>query len=351
MQKKTGLADLTSDSPAVRTAYAWLGQRRIGFPANADIWHFSFHQATLVPQILDKISRGQYQFSPMQVVNRQQGDALALWGAEDAFVLKIITLTLQTVLPLHPRCKHIKGHGGHKSAVNLAHQWLQSGDVPFVCKTDIKGYYASINKTHLFSLLAGVVDDLIMCDLLAQFLEYSVEQGENFHTPERGIPRGCPLSPLLAGFHLYALDKALSERKGIRYCRFMDDLLIRSRTRWQLKKAVAIMNQWFTEASLEQHPDKTFIGRIQRGFDWLGYQYDARGLCAIAPRALANHHLKIQRLFEQARCQSVHQKAQIEQRMLDYITRWQRWVTAGIDPEFDVLAAKKGTPVTDPGTG
>jgi hypothetical protein len=78
-------------------------------------------------------------------------------------------------------------------------------------------------------------------------------------------------------------------RKDVRYLRFMDDLLILTQTRWQLKRAVAEMNQWFERAGLEQHPErrffcsckngidaipgnKTFIGRIERGFDWLVFR-------------------------------------------------------------------------------
>ena len=30
--------------------------------------------------------------------------------------------------------------------------------------------------------------------------------------------------------------------------------------------------------NLEKHPDKTFIGRIERGFDFLGYHFSRAGL-------------------------------------------------------------------------
>jgi hypothetical protein len=101
---------------------------------------------------------------------------------------------------------------------------------------------------------------------------------------------------LLAGFHLYELDKQLSRRKGVRYLRFMHDLLILTQTRWQLKRAVAEMNQWFEKAGLQQHPDKTFIGRIERGFDWLGYQFNESGLVRPAQKSTMKFTLNIRRL-------------------------------------------------------
>ena len=38
---------------------------------------------------------------------------------------------------------------------------------------------------------------------------------------------------------------------------------------------------------LEKHPDKTFIGRIERGFDFLGYHFSPANL-AVAKKANAN---------------------------------------------------------------
>ena len=33
-----------------------------------------------------------------------------------------------------------------------------------------------------------------------------------------------------------------------------------------------------TGLKLEKHPDKTFIGRIEKGFDFLGYHFRREGL-------------------------------------------------------------------------
>ena len=47
---------------------------------------------------------------------------------------------------------------------------------------------------------------------------------------ERGISRGCPLSPLLGALFLRALDAAM-KRLGVFYMRFMDDVLVLDPTR------------------------------------------------------------------------------------------------------------------------
>ncbi len=63
---------------------------------------------------------------------------------------------------------------------------------------------------------------------------------------------------------------------GLLYARFMDDWIILAPSRWKLLGAVKIANQTLAELKLEKHPDKTFIGRISRGFDFLGYNFGFR---------------------------------------------------------------------------
>jgi hypothetical protein len=52
----------------------------------------------------------------------------------------------------------------------------------------------------------------------------------------------------------------------------MDDILVLAPTRWKLRKAFGLVNQTLDALLLEKHPDKTFIGKVCRGFDFLGYR-------------------------------------------------------------------------------
>jgi len=55
-------------------------------------------------------------------------------------------------------------------------------------------------------------------------------------------------------------------RSGQFYMRFMDDILVLAPTRWRFRKAVKAV---LVSLTLEKYPDKTFVGRIERGFDFL----------------------------------------------------------------------------------
>ena len=54
------------------------------------------------------------------------------------------------------------------------------------------------------------------------------------------------------------------EATGLTYARFMDHWVILAPTRWRLRRAIRIVNEMLRELRVEQHPDKMFIGRIER---------------------------------------------------------------------------------------
>ena len=76
--------------------------------------------------------------------------------------------------------------------------------------------------------------------------------------------------------------------------------------------------------SLEKHPDKTFIGRIERGFDFLGYHFSPEGL-SVAKKTIENFIEKASRLYEQKRSAGSSATA-----LEVYVRQWLRWSRAGL---------------------
>ena len=119
------------------------------------------------------------------------------------------------------------------------------------------------------------------------------------------------------------LDAAAAKLR-LFYIRFMDDILILAPTRWQLRGAVKVVNQTLGVLSLEKHPAKTFIGRIERGFDFLGYHFSPAGL-AVAKKTIANFIEKASRLYEQER-----RVGSTASTLEMYVRRWLRWAVSGV---------------------
>ncbi|MHA0954058.1 reverse transcriptase domain-containing protein [Enterobacter ludwigii] len=206
-------------------------------------------------------------------------------------------------------------------AESRARHHLRHNSTPFVFRTDIKGYYAAINKQRLYNQLSRHITHPVLLNLLWQFLHYSVEDGGNFHTPRKGISRGAALSPLLAAFHLYELDCQFSRQSRARYARYMDDFIILAPTQWPLRRAVRDLKHFLNTFGLTLHPDKTQPGKTEKGFDWMGLWFKQHGIHSIAPRAVSKHRLQCRRLYEQIR--HLNQDLQAA-RMALYRSRWVR---------------------------
>ncbi len=101
----------------------------------------------------------------------------------------------------------------------------------------------------------------------------------------------------------------------------MDDWVILAPTRWSLRRAVRMVNQTLHELRLEQHPDKTFVGRIERGFTFLGYWITEKGVTGVAPSAWQGFQERLARLYEQDAPRE-ETRRQIEL----YVGRWKQWV-------------------------
>ena len=78
---------------------------------------------------------------------------------------------------------------------------------------------------------------------------------------------------------------------------------------------------WGGDKAVEKDPDKTFIDRITKGFDFLGYSFEPKGL-SIAPKTLANFLERKTQLYEQGAT---------VRRIGQYVRCWWRWVRAGLE--------------------
>jgi hypothetical protein len=302
-------------------AFAWVCQRRRAWPADADIWSFRRDWRDERQCLKAALLSGRFRLGLLQRVTKADGSEADLWSARDALVLKALTLVLARVLPVSPRCTHIKGNGGAKAAVRQVRAALATNR--FVLRTDVKSYYASIDHLLLMDRLALYIRELNILNLLGQYLRRTAESGGWFWDCERGISLGCPLSPLIGAFFLDDLDRRMTAT-ALFYIHFMDDILVLAPTRWKLRRAVRLVNEIGGALRLEKHPDKTAIGRIERGFDFLGYRFSREGL-GLAKATIQKFVERAARLYEQGR-----EQPNGCSRLGVYIRRWVGWAQGGL---------------------
>jgi RNA-directed DNA polymerase len=308
------------------TAFAWLCNRRIDYANSADVWNVRRRWRELKIQLQDSLLRGQYRFSPLHRIHID-GECIELWAALDAMVLKALAMVLNRRLDFPKSCYHVPGKdGGAKRGAKAAVRHI-CGQLPenqFVFRSDVKSYYASIDDAVLLALVRDCIDDRRVLDLVGQYLHRTVDENCLYTTMTVGISLGCPLSPVMAALYLEPLDRRL-EATSLSYARFMDDWVVLAPTRWSLRRAVVIVNETLRELRVEQHPDKTFVGWITRGFTFLGYWITEKGVTGVAPSTWEAFHGRVARLYEQnAPLEEIRRGVEL------YVRRWKRWVLSGV---------------------
>ncbi len=151
---------------------------------------------------------------------------------------------------------------------------------------------------------------------------------------EQGLPLGSPLSPLLGAIALFPLDEIMPTFDDVHYIRFMDDWCVLCRTRQQLRRVVRSTHKALERCGdLKLHPDKTFIGKIDKGFDFLGYHFDGRAQTP-ATSTIDRSKAKLLALYERITRYPFKRKVQktlsIKEKMVQYWKRFCRWLFAAV---------------------
>jgi hypothetical protein len=230
-------------------------------------------------------------------------------------------------------CYHLKGRGGIKKAIRDLRSHLDTGKHPFIIRSDAKSYYAHIRHHKLVGILNDNGLSREVCHVTTQLCQRTTVRGGIYSECQQGIPLGCAASPALAAIYLSPLDKAISKIPGVKYLRYMDDWIILCPSRWKMRRAVKLMHQILDTLGLRVHPDKTFIGKVSKGFDFLGVQFSNPApsspliIPTIQPSSVAQSRLRKRldkhlsqaaQLYEQGR---LHTLARLEL----HLTHWLRY--------------------------
>ena len=240
--------------------------------------------------------------------------------SRDRLVIRALAQVLQPLLceTLSPHCTHLRDHGGLHEAVRATNQHLAAQPKAQVIKSDVQSYYAHIDHLILAEQLRVLFPhEPQLHRLLSDFLRRTTLRGGQFTDITLGIPLGSSLSPLLGAVYLSPLD-ALAETTGGFYRRYMDDWVWIIPKRHALRRALKAQYAVLQALGVRMHPDKTFIGAVEKGIDFLGFHCCPTGVRA-SDAALSRRDQNIARLYEQG---ADHK------RIARYLAAWLGWVAA-----------------------
>jgi len=163
---------------------------------------------------------------------------------------------------------------------------LNSSSYDACIKLDVAGFYPSIKHAELISRLGKKIRNPSIKNIIASAISsptVSISKPSDLRS-ERGVPQGLAVSNILAAIYLSNIDKYLSSIEGIKYYRYVDDVLIfcsLSRS----EEIVDLVVRRFGKIGLKIHdhkkfPEKSSVGPIANGFDYLGYQFSSGSVTA-----------------------------------------------------------------------
>ena len=168
-----------------------------------------------------------------------------------------------------------KGKGAHEASDTLS-KWLYELEVVqgkkiYAIKGDIHHYFQSIDHAVLKTEIRKVIKDAGVLALLDRIIDHNGNMPDGV-----GIPVGNLTSQLFVNIYLDALDQFIKHELGVEaYIRYMDDFVILSPDKEQLRNWLARIEQFLREElKLEFNPKTTMLA-AKNGIDFVGYKHRA----------------------------------------------------------------------------
>ena len=167
-----------------------------------------------------------------------------------------------------------------------------------VVDMDLEKYFDTVNQSRLIQILSETIKEGRVISLIHRFLRAGVMVGGMFENSPEGVPQGGPLSPLLGNIMLNELDHEL-ERRGHRFVRYADDLLIFCKSRKAAERALNHILPYIEgKLYLKVNREKTQVAYIL-DIKYLGYGfyiYRGEGRLRIHPKSTRKFKDEIRRI-------------------------------------------------------
>lgn len=188
------------------------------------------------------------------------------------------------------------GRNAHQ-ALNKCRNHITDG-YRYAVDMDLEKFFDTVNQSKLIEVLSRTVKDGRVVSLIHKYLNAGVIVRNKFEETETGVPQGGPLSPLLSNIMLNELDKEL-ERRGHRFVRYADDMVILCKSRRSADRTLANIVPFIEKKLfLRVNREKTTVAYI-REIKFLGYSFyvvKGEGRLRVHPRSIAKMKERIKTL-------------------------------------------------------
>jgi len=147
----------------------------------------------------------------------------------------------------------------------------------YVVDMDLEKFFDVVNQSKMIEILSRTIKDGRVISLIHKYLRAGAIVDKKFEETQIGLAQGGNLSPLCSNIMLNELDKEL-ERRGIRFVRYADDIMLFARSKRSATRIMAHILPFIeNKLKLRVNKEKTkvaYIGHVK----YLGYGfYSSKG--------------------------------------------------------------------------
>lgn len=167
-------------------------------------------------------------------------------------------------------------------------------------KLDISSYYKSIDHNLLKKKLRKKIRkkeiiDLIFSAITTQSVSLPINNRSKTNKKTKGVPEGLSISNALANIYLGDIDKNYMSKDGIRYFRYVDDIVILCKSE-EINTVYENIKLDLEDMKLEVNDNKKDIGTLIDGFEYLGYKLNLN-MVTVRESSVLKIEQSIEKLF------------------------------------------------------
>ena len=259
---------------------AWLKVKEKKGCAGVDcetINNFSRNQKFNLTQLRESVAKSSYQPNSLKQVlipkNNGKMRELRIPTVRDRIVQQALSNVLVPLIePTFSPCSFAyRPNLSIIKAVKKIAYWRDQG-FHWILDADIVKYFDSIDHHLLLCELRKHIEQPGILCLIKAWISSGIQTNKAVKLPEKGIPQGAVISPLLANIYLDQFDKSISSR-DLKLVRYADDFLLLARSQERVFQAYSEVVRLLHSLNLAIHPDKTQITNFERGFTFLGHGF------------------------------------------------------------------------------
>jgi CRISP-associated protein Cas1 len=238
---------------------------------------FARNQTVNIYQLLNSVTNGSYEPQPCKqvVIPKKNGKQreLKIPCVRDRIVQQAVLNALYPLMEekFLPVSFAYRPNLSYINAVEKIADWRDMGYV-WVFDADIVKFFDNIDHYRLLKELRLHVDNPGILCLIKSWISVGVLTPEGLILPQKGIPQGAVISPILANIYLHEFDELVSAT-DLKIVRYADDFLVLSQSQERILSAKSEIINLLDSMGLEINTEKTQITSFERGFRFLGHGF------------------------------------------------------------------------------